>query len=392
MIKYIKNIVLFGVDKCCYIRGKILGHTKILFYGLNMMNYNMFKPIKDNIEHISDTEIYYCFKDMNINYLQYLSIGIKKNKLLSITNARLGLWDAIIMADFIKPKYLFPNKLIYICHGVAAKKWSYLDDKGILRTDDYRYNVGMKEFDYAFFHNEIDLKNSKIRGLWKNENTGKNVGMCCLDEMILNNNNKYIETIKNIYIPKDYQEKNIVMYAPTWDDTASFKRKGMEILKALSCLDAFVIIKPHPLCITSNVGNSGLDLQGFLNKIFINNNYIVVTDTPYKIMPIVDVMIGDFGSISFEFTLLRRPLYLFEGIDIFDKIADIKQYNLLKKCCFMFYEKDEINSDTFSFPLIDSDKLAAMELLQELCFSNVGSATEHAVKHLIENGVVIKTT
>jgi len=360
----------------------------MLFYGFNPMNYTMFRPMHKRIEELSHAEVFFSFKTNNNDYSDYIRLGVPENRILSLKKSRLTIWDSIVLADFMKPRYLWTNKLIYICHGVAAKKWTYVDAKGKQHVDDYRYNYSLKEYDFVFFHNEEDYRNAKQRKLFKREDSGQIVGMCCLDEIIRNNNPEKINEIKIKYIAPEYREKKVVLYAPTWDETASFKRKGEEILDALSTMDCFLIMKPHPLCITSMVGTSGLDLVTFLKEKFPKKNYLLITDTPYEIMPVADMMISDFSSISFEFTLLRKPLYLFEGNEIQQKIADNDQYEMLKKCCFVFKETDSINRNIFKYEELSHDRIEEMENIQRKYFSNAGHATEVAVNKLIERKII----
>jgi len=360
----------------------------MLFYGLNPMNYTMFRPMHKRIEELSRAEVFFCFKTDNDDYSDYIRLGVPENRILSLNKSRLAIWDAIVMADFMKPRYLWTNKLIYICHGVAAKKWVYVDAKGKQHVDDYRYNYALKEYDLVFFHNEEDYRNAKQRRLFKHENSGQIVGMCCLDEIIKNNNPGKINELKIKFIAPEYREKRVLLYAPTWDETASFKRKGEEILVALSTTDCFLIVKPHPLCVTSMVGKSGLDLVTFLKEKFPKKNYLLITDTPYNIMPVADMMISDFSSISFEFTLLRKPLYLFEGNEIQNKIADNDQYEMLKKCCFVFIFSDSINKNILKYKELDHERIEAMENIQRKYFSNAGHATEVAVNKLIERKII----
>ena len=352
------------------------------------MNYNMFKPIHKRIEEISRAEVFCCFKTENNDYSDYIRLGVRRNRILSLAQARMRAWDSIVFADVEKPSYLWTNHLVYIYHGVAAKKCTYIDEQGKHLDYDFRYHYSLKDYDLIFFHNEEDYKNAKQRGLFKHEDTGQIVGMCCLDEVIRNNNPKKIKEVKVKHIAPEWHEKKVIFYAPTWDETASFKRKGQEILDALSTTDCFLIVKPHPLCITSTVGNSGLDLATFLEEKFSNKNYLLITDTPYEIMPVADMMISDFSSISFEYTLLRKPLFLFEGGEIQKKIADKNQYELLKNCSFVFKESNEIDKSYFTMKELDQNRIEAMEKIQRKYFSNVGNATEIAVSKLMERKII----
>jgi CDP-glycerol glycerophosphotransferase (TagB/SpsB family) len=99
-------------------------------------------------------------------------------------------------------------------------------------------------------------------------------------------------------------------------------------------------------------------------------------------------MISDFSSISFEYTLLRKPIFLFEGNEIQKKVADRNQYELLKSSSFVFKESDEIDKDYFTMKELDRDRIEAMKNIQRKYFSNVGNATKIAVNKLIERKVI----
>jgi hypothetical protein len=153
------------------------------------MNYNMFKPMHKRIEELSHADVFFCFKTDNNDYSDYVRLGVRRNRILSLTKARMRVWDSIFFADVIKPSYLWTNVFTYIYHGVAAKKCcTYIDKKGNHHEDDFRYHYSLKDYDLVFYHNEEDYRNAKQRGLFKHEDSGQIVGMCCLDEVIRSNN------------------------------------------------------------------------------------------------------------------------------------------------------------------------------------------------------------
>jgi len=361
----------------------------MLFYGTHPMNYTMFKPMHRKIEELSHTDIYCCFKTTDDNdYSPYIRLGVSPSRILSVNAARLRIWDVVVLADFSGPEYVLLNKLLYICHGVAAKNVTYRDANGTLRTSDYRYHHSLKEYHVVFFHNDVDYENAKRQGLLRYEDSGEVIGMCCLDEIVKNSVPGKIQALKGKYIPPGFLEKKVILYAPTWDDMASFRRKGKEILQALARADAFIIVKPHPLCIVAEVGDSGQDLVVFLKGMFPRGNYCLVTDTPYEVMPIADAMIADFSSIAFEFTLLKKPLFLFVGDHTLEKVADRNQFDMLRRCCVVFGEHDEITPATFAVTDVDPDRLRPMERVEKTYFANVGHATDVAVKKLMERGLI----
>jgi CDP-glycerol glycerophosphotransferase (TagB/SpsB family) len=226
--------------------------------------------------------------------------------------------------------------------------------------------------------------------LLKTGDTGTVVGMCCLDEMMNNSTPENVRKLKTKYIPPQHHGKKIILYAPTWDETASYRKIGEEILAELSQTDAFVIIKPHPLCVTSQVGSSGHNLADYLRIKFSEKNYLVVTETPYEVMPISDLIISDFSSISFEYCLLRKPVLLYEGNDYAHKIADMEQYDILKSCCYTFSSSKALREHLKSVNTVNMNKKQNMEILQGKYFANVGCATGVALNRLIERNIIIK--
>lgn len=389
MRKHLKKFLLVFVSAYCGLRRRLRKKTVLLFYGNNVMNYTMFRPLFERIKKVSRSEVFFCFDTADADFSGFVRLGVPPAGIISLARARLRIWDAIVFADFRKPRYLWFDKLVYICHGVAAKLCAYQGENGMPVVADYRYHHSTKEYDLVFYHNEEDYRNARRRNLFKHPDSGQVVGMCCLDEVVqAARSDEMRQALKKKYIPARFLERRVILYAPTWNDASSFKRKGREILSALANSEAFVIIKPHPLCIISEVGDSGLDLKSFLQTRFRQENYLLVTDTPYEVMPISDMIISDFSSITFEYTLLRKPVILFEPANGGGAVADKKQYDLLRRCCFILRETDEIGTETFRIPHVDGNRLNAMEELRKKYFANPGKATDVAMRKLIEHGVI----
>lgn len=357
----------------------------MLFLGSSPMNYTMFRPLHLAIEQHTDSKIFFAFKVEDGDYSQYLELGIERSRIVPIDKAVKGIWDSVFLADFARDYFRWNSRFIQIYHGVAGKSFTYIDEKGVSRTGDYRYHYELPKYDLVFFPNNKDYSTAVERCLVRS-GTGHVVGMCCLDEMRANCAEERLQGLRAKYIPRNFAEKEVILYAPTFGDGASYNRKGDDILHALAKKDAFIIVKPHPRCLGSPVGNSGYDLSSFMARTFSRGNYAIVTTTPYEVMPIADFMISDFSSITFEYSMLRRPIYLFVGDN--PTVADWEQLEILKKCCFVFGESDAIRSNFFSTKILDQDKIAAMEMLEELYFVNYGSATKTAMKILLDKKII----
>jgi hypothetical protein len=358
---------------------------RMLFLGLSPMNYTMFRPLHLAIEKYTASRIFFAFKAEDADYSQYLQLGVEQSRIVRLDKAVKGIWDSVFLADFARAYFRWNSRFVQIYHGVAGKSFTYMDEKGISRTGDFRYHYELSEYDIVFFPNNTDYSTAVTRRLVK-PGAGHVVGMCCLDEMRANCTEERLQVLKAKYIPCRFAEKEVIVYAPTFGDGASYNRKGDDILRALSERDAFIIVKPHPRCLRSQVGDSGYDLATFMARTFALGNYSIVTTTPYEIMPIADVMISDFSSITFEYSLLRRPIYLFVGNN--PTVADSKQLELLKQCCFVFHESDAVLPNFFSASNLDQDKIAAMEMLEQLYLANYGSATRTAMKILLDEKII----
>lgn len=384
----IKNTLNNGISIYLSARRKYFKNRNILFFGYSPMNYIMFKPLHKYIERVSNVKIKFSFKTESKNYDEYIQLGIDPGNIVPWEKSINTIWDSIIMADFGSGIFRWRSNFIQICHGVAAKSFIYTDKKGSIVKGDYRLNDELNEYDYVFFPNPTVYNIAKQGGKLKNEKSGFIVGMCCLDDLSEKLSKDQIYQKKKKYIPDIYLEKDVILYAPTWDESASFRRKGDEILDALSEKDAFIFIKPHPNCLKENVGKSNKKIENYIKDVFVKNNYKLITGDPYEIMSISDVMISDFSSISFEYALLKKPIYLFVGENIEDKISDHEQYDLLVKYSYTFKESDIIGKNIFNNIKIDGQRMECASEIQDKWFSNFGTATKTAVNILVENNII----
>lgn len=127
------------------------------------------------------------------------------------------------------------------------------------------------------------------------------------NDFITNTTENEVEEIKKKWgIPLD---KKVVFYAPTWRDTSfvasgyTFElkadfRKWKEVLGE----DYVVVFKPHYLII--NKYEHDEELEGFLYSIpasaEINQFYVIS-----------DVLVTDYSSVFFDYSVLNRPIYFY---------------------------------------------------------------------------------
>ena len=103
--------------------------------------------------------------------------------------------------------------------------------------------------------------------------------------------------------------KKCLLYAPTWQDgeqSSSFYEATPHLIKNLP-KDWNLIIKPHP--------NLALKEQAtydsFLQLAQTHPNIIFITDFPliYPLLSAVDMYIGDFSSIGYDFLTFQKPMF-----------------------------------------------------------------------------------
>jgi teichoic acid glycerol-phosphate primase len=240
----------------------------------------------------------------------------------------------------------------------------YYPDVNCLYVDDLMINFHVvKNYDYIIscitkelFDNDFrlqqDLLKKEIEIIWtphgasdkgnasyffENLNNAKNIfvyGQKMLDTLkekkvlktinrfyeIGNYRLKYFEKYKSFYkkiIQKDFKnnlkKNNLnVLYAPTWDDaekSSSFWLNYENLIKKLP-RNFNLIIKLHPNLITQN------EIKIFLlkekNK---KNNILFLDDFPiiYPLIDFVDVYLGDFSSIGYDFLSFRKPMFFLKS-------------------------------------------------------------------------------
>lgn len=352
------------------------------------MNYNMFDPIRILLEEIICNNITFSLSDYNKNKEYYNSVGINSFNHIEPTVAFKKIWDIVFLSDYLHGYFRWDQCFIQINHGVAGKKCHHRNLKGDLYSYDYRFHPTMPFYKYVFFYNSGDLKKARNLNILANNIAGRVAGMPILDKFIQNNNNYSISSLKIKNIPIEYQKKKIIMFAPTWGENSSYQMMGARILKVLSEKDAFIIIKPHPLCITENIPGNNMNLEDFCKNLFKKGNYGIYTKSPYDLMLISDMLIADFSSIALEYTILRKPIWLYLNKFTEDNVADIEQLNMLKNASKCYSDTELDYTHSLDYYKIDYKQIYAMNKISDRYFENIGRATEIIVNDLINLSVV----
>jgi CDP-glycerol glycerophosphotransferase (TagB/SpsB family) len=104
----------------------------------------------------------------------------------------------------------------------------------------------------------------------------------------------------------------LVLYAPTWREAADqgrlwegFDRETWETL--LESANAYLIIKLHPHTPIEEVDY----LVRHPSRILLATSELSVLRDVNRVLPCIDVLITDYSSVAFDFSLLERPIVFF---------------------------------------------------------------------------------
>jgi hypothetical protein len=142
----------------------------------------------------------------------------------------------------------------------------------------------------------------------------------------LNNKKFYDDLIEKDIFSKLNKNNKTIFYAPTWKDSensTSFFLVFEKLIKNFS-KNFNLIIKPHPLLEKREVVLFYQTLKkDFCENIIFLDNYPLI----YPILNRVDIYLGDFSSIGYDFLYFQKPMFF---LDIHEKKINKRAYNLYK--------------------------------------------------------------
>lgn len=236
---------------------------------------------------------------------------IKRNRLrYFFLFAMAGIW----VCDSRLPKYIIKRKgttYIQTWHGTPLKKLALDMDNvfmaGESTIESYKENflANTKTWDYLVSQNRYSSE--IFRRAFAFDKQMLEVGYPRNDVLFQMNHKSSIASLKEqLGLPKD---KRVILYAPTWRDN-EFYGKGMykfnphidfdRLQKELSS-DTVMIIKYHYL-IMDQIDWS--PYKGFIYSFDITFDI----STLYLVS---DLLITDYSSVMFDYSLLRRPMLFY---------------------------------------------------------------------------------
>lgn len=176
--------------------------------------------------------------------------------------------------------------------------------------------------------------------------------------------NKKREIIKSFY--KSYplfNKKKVVLYAPTYRGSSSKQKTftsniDFKLLKNYIGDEYLVIIKLHPYI--SEGLNKNQHIPGFTHEI---NDF-----TTHELMLVSDLLITDYSSVIFEYSLLNKPMIFM--------VPDIDEY--IKERDFYFNFKDFVPGEIVT----SSHQLATTIMKKEFSYEKTTKFKMNFIDHL----------
>ena len=340
----------------------------------------------------------------NEEYKDYKYVwAVKDNKNTEIKNAKVIKYAGIQYFYYLaKSKYWIVNcKLpgyvikkegqIYLqtWHGTPLKRLAHDikigDDATFYRSKMSRESMVktyVKDVEwYDYFISPYSFSTEKFKSAFRVEEEKLIETGYPRNDFISNITDKEILNIKEKYnIPKD---KKVILYAPTWRDN-SFSDKGyifklqvdFNLWKEKLGDEYVVIFKPHYLIFNKYIND---ELNGFLysidENVDINELYVIS-----------DILITDYSSVLFDYSILNRPI-IFYMYDLDDYKENIRGFYLDVNNDLpgeiITKEEDLINTvlDIENYKLNNKDRLEKFN--KKFNYLHTGSCCENVINKII---------
>lgn len=220
----------------------------------------------------------------------------------------------IWIADCRQPMFLKKRKnQVYIqtWHGTPLKKLAldmeYIDMSGMRDIEEYRANFKANTSTWDYLISQNSFSTGTFRRCFDFHKEILEIGYPRNDVLFYGNHEEYIAALKEeMGLPPD---KKIILYAPTWRDN-QYYQKGMykfatlmdydRMMEALG--DEYVMIVKYHYLVKDPMDWS--KYKGFVYQ-FSQEEEIS------RLYLVSDLMITDYSSVMFDYSLLKRPMFFF---------------------------------------------------------------------------------
>lgn len=220
----------------------------------------------------------------------------------------------IWVADCRQPMYLKKRKnQIYIqtWHGTPLKKLALdmdvLDMSGSTDIEVYRENFRANTATWDYLISQNRFSTETFRRCFDFHKEMLEIGYPRNDILFKGNNEAYIAQLKQeMGLPAD---KKIILYAPTWRDNQYYKKGVYKFSTQMDydkmqqeLADEYVMIVKYHYLVKDPVDWS--KYQGFIYQ-------FSQTEEISRLYLVSDILITDYSSVMFDYSLLKRPMIFF---------------------------------------------------------------------------------
>lgn len=224
--------------------------------------------------------------------------------------SRAGIW----VCDTRLPKYIIKKpKTTYIqtWHGTPLKKLAmdmeFIHMAGEKDIDHYKQKFIDNSSTWDFLISQNRFSTEIFRRAFAFDKEMLEIGYPRNDVLFAKNNEQDITELKNkLGIPLD---KKVILYAPTWRDNEFYGRGQYKFNREMDfdlmqekLSDEYVIIVKYHYLVRDKI--DWKPYQGFVYS--CNLSYDIA-----DLYLVADMMITDYSSVMFDYSLLQRPMFFF---------------------------------------------------------------------------------
>lgn len=255
--------------------------------------------VLDNLEMHQDL-IYKYAVYPNVKFVQFL----KQDYLKALAQAKYLITNTTFYTFFHKRE---EQVFINTWHGIPLKKLGFDIPDG--KIESYNTVRNFLQADYLIstdpFLTEIYMRAYKLDGLYTNKIIQE--GYPRLDLLVRHSQEEYIDVLRSLGVSVA-TDKKIILYAPTWREPENDSLHIKDILKKYQQvkeqIEAIVpqyqvLVKVHQFVYEQIKGSA-------------YPNYIIpATIDANEVLPIADILLGDYSSIYFDYLYFERPILFY---------------------------------------------------------------------------------
>ncbi len=260
-------------------------------------------------------------------------------------------------------------KRVFVYHGTSDKVFTLSDKKIDIKWFEYYFLSGPKDlYKLKMFSHNSDLLQERVL----------KIGSFRSDLIIKKNYDKKL--IYKKYNILNYNDRKIILYAPTWEWGGGTLKRCFEDFAKKITDDYILIVRPH-----TNDWKTIPYIHKWQKRHKVKNLYIF-SKQYHDIMDfiyIADLMIGDNSAVNYDFAFTGRPMVLVKS-QTEDVFTPPDEYNI-RLCAPIFDpEKDNIMDKIEEAFTNSKYTFCLKELVKNSFYHNDGHAVDRACSFIVD--------